>query len=382
MASSRPNIIIIGAGPGGLTLAVALKKAGIKACVYERAPVGLDRGSGLTLWPNALRALDSVGLGTVIRNLSAPLDGIAMFVSRGDELFRLEGSTMQGRFGDSGLALHRSELTRALLNQLGDESVRWGCTCVGLKQNGSGVTAQFADGSEAHGTVLVGADGLRSEIRSHLFGSHPLRYSGYTVWRGVASMRLRQRVGLTSLGCGSQFGLFPMARDRVYWFASTNAPEGEQDAPDHRKQAVLERFGAWHAPVREVIENTCESAIIRKDIYDMAPLPSWSHQYATLLGDAAHPSTPDLGQGACQAIEDAVVLARALAETRETENALTLYEQRRLRRTRAISLQARRIGQAGTWTNPLACWFRNQAIRHIPAPLRLRQLEWMFDFKA
>jgi len=381
MTLCSSNVIIIRAGPGGLTLAVALRQAGIGACVYERAAVASDRGSGLTLWPNALRALDAVGQGTAVRDLSAPLDGIAMFVSRGAELFRVERRAMHDRFGDSGLALQRSELTGVLLKQLGEESVRFGFTCTGVENNGSGATAHFADGSEAHGTVLVGADGLRSSIRTHLFGSRTLRYSGYTVWRGLANMRLRQGVGLTSLGCGSQFGIFPMARDRVYWFASTNAPEGEQRRAG-RKQTVRERFGAWHPPVQEIIENTCETAIIRNDVYDMDPLDSWSSGSVTLLGDAAHPSTPDLGQGACQAIEDAVVLARALDRASDIPTALATYEQQRLKRTRAMSLQSRRIGQAGTWTNPLVCWLRNQAIRHIPPSLRLRQMEWMFDFKV
>jgi 2-polyprenyl-6-methoxyphenol hydroxylase-like FAD-dependent oxidoreductase len=183
------------------------------------------------------------------------------------------------------------------------------------------------------------------------------------------------------MGRGAQFGFFPMTRNRVYWFASVNAPEGGDDWTVGRKRELIERFEDWHKPIEMLIESTDERSILRNDIYDLKPLRSWSVGRITLLGDAAHPSTPTLGQGACQAIEDAVVLAASLREAPEIASALRGYESRRIQRTSAITMQSRRIGQIGCWKNPALCWLRDKLISSVPAPIRLQQLSGMFRFE-
>jgi 2-polyprenyl-6-methoxyphenol hydroxylase-like FAD-dependent oxidoreductase len=198
----------------------------------------------------------------------------------------------------------------------------------------------------------------------------------------VTEFRLEESAGITVLGRGAQFGIFPMTAQRVYWFASVNAPEGARDWPVGRKRELLERFGDWHSPVRAIIEATDEAAILRNDIYDHEPLRRWGEGRVTLLGDAAHPATPNLGQGACQAIEDAVVLARCLGESPEVAAALRAYESRRRPRTSAITLQSRRMGRMGRWENPLLCWLRDRLIKNFPEQLRLAQLGELFRFEA
>lgn len=197
--------------------------------------------------------------------------------------------------------------------------------------------------------------------------------------RGIAPFGLSTSTGVTVLGRGRQFGYFPMSQNRVYWFASSNTSQPQMNSPMVEKSALLEAFDGWHAPVLQLIEATPQSCMLRSDIYDMDPLPQWTCGRVTLLGDAAHPSTPDLGQGACQAIEDAVVLAQCLAQN--TVTALMEYESKRIHRTRELTLLARRVGQSGTWTNPLLCGLRNFMIRRTPESVRRRQIKEMFEFQ-
>jgi FAD-dependent urate hydroxylase len=375
--------IIIGAGPGGLTAAIALRQAGFDPVVYERSVDMREIGSGLTLWPNAMMALERIGLADAVREVSLPPTGIAMRSWRGELLFDvMSNEQMEDLFGVYGAALHRAELQSVLLRTLGDDIVKLGSRCVGLQQSDSGVAAHFDDGRIASGEILIAADGIRSVIRGLLFGERRLRYAGYTVWRGVTDFRLDQNTVLTSMGRGAQFGIFPMTRDRVYWFASVNAPEGDSDWAVGRKRELLERFGGWHKPIREIIEATDEPAILRNDIYDQEPLSRWSDRRVTLLGDAAHPSTPNLGQGACQAIEDAVVLGGCLRDEPDVITALRKYETRRLARTSSITMQSRRMGRVGTWKNPVACWFRDKLIKSTPENVWLQQLSRMLRFEG
>jgi len=166
-----------------------------------------------------------------------------------------------------------------------------------------------------------------------------------------------------------------MAARRVYWFATRNAPEGERDPEGCAKQSLEELFRGWHEPVEELIEASEESSILRNDIYDRDPLKRWSEGLVTLLGDAAHPMTPNLGQGACQAIEDAIVLAASLKHSKNVESGLREYECRRIPRTAEIVLQSRGLGEIAQWENPFACGLRNLAIRAMPDVLARKQIE-------
>jgi 2-polyprenyl-6-methoxyphenol hydroxylase-like FAD-dependent oxidoreductase len=383
MTGRGKRAIIVGGGPGGLVAAIALRQCGFDTAVYERTVVMRETGSGLTLWPNAMKALDSLGLTSALRSVSLPSAGIAMRSWRGELLFDVMPSEqLENLGGVNGIAVHRAELLDVLLRVLGRGIVTLGARCTGYEQDGKRVTAFFVDGTEAHGDLLIGADGIKSVIRRQLCGQTKLRYAGFTVWRGVAEFTLEEEAGLTTMGRGAQFGLFPMTRGRVYWFASVNAEEGEQDWAIGRKREVLKRFAGWHEPIEALIAATPESSILRNDIFDHDPLSKWSEGRVTLLGDAAHPATPNMGQGACQAIEDAVVLAKCLHESQETAAALKAYEARRIERTSAITLQSRRMGQMGRWKNPLLCWLRDRLIKSIPEQVRLRQLSGVFRFEG
>ncbi len=374
------HALIIGGGPGGLAAAVALERVGIRATIYERTPEVRTAGSGLTLWPNAFKALEYLGVDQTLAGVCAFLDGIAMRSWRGKLLSATPGRATDRLCGISGATAHRMELIRVLLDRVGREAVQLGARCIGFREHAAGVTALFADGRRAEGDLLIGADGLRSAIAGQLFGSLALRYAGYSVWRGVARFTLPEEAGLMSLGPGAQFGMFPMTEGRVYWFAALGTPEGSVRQSDRHKPTLLARFGTWHAPIPALIETTEDHAILATDAYDRPPLQRWGRGRVTLLGDAAHPSEPTLGQGACQALEDAVVLGACLQAADDVPVALRAYEARRIPRANAVTAQAHRMGRLGQWQRWPLPWIRECVIRLTPPWVQLRHLRWLWDF--
>jgi 2-polyprenyl-6-methoxyphenol hydroxylase-like FAD-dependent oxidoreductase len=254
-----------------------------------------------------------------------------------------------------------------LLAALDASRIHTGRELLGFEQDESAVHALCKDGSRASGTLPIGADGLHSVVRRQLLGHTPLRYAGYTSWRGVAPV-----AGLSPahevieiLGRGLRFGIVPIASNETYWFAVANAAAGGSD-PDHRA-TLLERFAGFGEPVRALLEATPAERILRTDIHDRKPVSSWSNGRVCLLGDAAHPTTPNLGQGGCMAIEDAVVLAHSLATHARLEDTLHAYEQKRIEHTSRIVNASWQFGRVAQLEGRFATWLRDLALRAAPA---------------
>lgn len=372
------RVLIAGGGIGGLVAAIALRHEGIAVSAFERVKKLEEVGAGLTLWANALKAFHKIGLTDMLETVGKPLTRSCILSWQGEILAETPIEALTKRFGTPLVAVHRADLQAALLSALGEGIVQMGTTCTGFQQDDTEVRAYLADGREVSGDLLLGADGLHSSIRAHLFGATPPRYAGYTAWRGVAQIMPRQwseQMATETWGNGRRFGLVPLSQGRMYWFATLNTPEGMGDKERGRKQELLELFHTCHDPVPAVIEATDEAAILRNDIYDRPPLHHWSQGRVTLLGDAAHPMTPNMGQGACQAIEDAVVLATCLTAEHTIASALQAYEKQRFKRANAVMQQSARIGQVAQWESSLAVKMRNTAFKMLPTPLLLKQLE-------
>lgn len=369
-------IVIIGAGIGGLTAAIALRHAGQQVEVFERADELREVGAGIALWRNALRAMATIGLADRIRPFSVP--HLNAGLRRWDGNAIVDASASGQALGELGLVIHRATLQAVLADAAGRDTIRLGKTCSGVEQDATGATARFTDGTRARGIAVIGADGLHSVVRAGLHGDEPPTYSGYTSWRSVVKFDHARLATGESWGPGTRFGQVPMANGDVYWFAARNAPPGQRAAGGEK--AELRRvFAGWHAPIEALIECAQDDGILRNDIFDRPVLSRWGEGRVTLLGDAAHPMTPNLGQGACQAIEDAVALARAFGDTSDVARAIQSYEKARIRRANRIVILSRRIGQMAQWDNPVAIGLRNAFIKHVGSRLQGVQMRQVID---
>lgn len=365
------KVLVAGAGIGGLASAIAIKQAGHDVEVLERAPVLKEVGAGVAIWPNGSRALAALGIQDVP---GTSVSGVQVRTSHGRLLIETPAGEFRARYGHGLVLVHRAELHSSLLQLLGRECVRTASELVAFEQDGARVLVSLASGERLEADALVGADGLRSAVRRSLLGDGEPRYSGATCWRGVARFEVESGGGVNWLGKAAEFGIFPVRDGRTYWFAVRNRPEREADRPSGKKADVISSFDSWPEPITAVVEATAEAEVLRNDLYDRPEVRTWTRGRVTLMGDAAHPMLPNVGQGACQALEDAVALGRALA-TLPADQALHAYEARRLKRANNFVAQSRLSGRMARSNNPVVFTLRNFAAAHVPRALLLRQLD-------
>ncbi len=372
------RVMVIGGGIGGLTAAAALKAGGILVEVFERQPALRELGTGVGIQRVAAQALSMLGLRDELRKISGPGFEELQLLSWRD------GHTMAAvPWHGEVVAVHRGELLEILARAVDEEGiVHCGMECTGFRQDASSVTALFADGHEEHGAALVAADGLESVIRAKLIGDGRPRYSGATVWRALPEYEhksLGRNFAQQVYGPASIFGMYPVD-ERLFWWGSQIRPEGAVDPPIGRKQDLLNTFAGWPAEVVQVIEATPEEQLFRQDLYDRKPLKRWRNGRVTLLGDAAHPTTPTLGQGAGMAIEDGVVLGRELSAAGSLsapgamQAALDSYERKRIPRTTQIVDRSAKLAKLSHVKHPMGLFMRERVLSAMPQ--KFWQLLW------
>lgn len=346
-------VIIAGAGIGGLCTAIALREQGIETRVLERAPKLEALGSGLSIFPNALEILDQLGVAAAVRAISMPVRTNLLMTPRG-ELIRSDARERT--------TVHRGELQRLLVERLEDGAVQVGSECVGFSQDEEGVTVRTASGGELRGSLLIGADGLRSRVRSQLWGEQPPRPANVLTWRGIASYS-----GLHEsrqyLGRGARIGMAPVDGRRVYWYAAIRAAPGSVTDLSAGRAALRNVFADWDELINTLLGATDSKDFVAADLFDRPPVRRWGDRRVTLLGDAAHPMTPDLGMGAAQAMVDAVTIASCLRQEPSPVGALLAYENARVAYTGKLVRQARRLGNLLQIRNPIAAALRDAYLR-------------------
>lgn len=367
--------IVVGGGIGGLAAARALEQTGWEVTLFEQAPQVRAVGAGIGLAPNAVRAMDALGLGEALRSRSQVQGTIGIRRASGRWLVRPRAEQVAARFGAPLYALHRANLHRLLLDSLDNVTVRTGhrATAVTSGRDSARVTLETSAGQlTASADVVVAADGVHSQLRSTLFPAYPGEaYAGYICWRGIVPAEVAQQLGLAATltetwGRELRLGVATLGDGSVYWFGGAPAPQGAY--PDDTLEQVAARFRGWHSPIPEALAATPPEAMLRNDIYYLpARLPSFTQGRVVLLGDAAHAVTPDIGQGACLAIEDAVVLAAAMANTSDVTAGLYAYDQARRARTQRMTRVSGRAASVLKGRNPVAAGLRDLVAGVLPA---------------
>ncbi|WP_031072803.1 FAD-dependent monooxygenase [Streptomyces sp. NRRL WC-3742] len=379
---SGRNAVVVGGGIGGLAAAIGLRLAGWEVTVLERAAVLDDAGAGISLAANGMRALQALGVGERIEAAARRQYTGGTRTPDGRQLARMDGRALERELGAPIVGIPRAELHRVLREALPAGSLVVGAEATVVAGTPDRPLVRHGD-TALEADLVVAADGIHSRLRRNLLPAHPGPvYSGSTVLRAITEHPvegLRTDFELT-WGHGAEFGHIAFPDGRAEWHAVLTAPAGVR----HRDPLteMRRRFARWHEPIPALLAATDPRAVLHHDIHELAtPLPSYAVGRVALLGDAAHAMTPFLGQGACQALEDAVTLAAAVAAGPTVEGALARYDAARRPRSQTVARDARRAGRMGQQlTNPLAVGLRNAAIRLTPpgAMMRtvLRHADW------
>lgn len=389
------KVIIIGGGIGGLTLARACLDVGIQVEVYEKRSLHemmLGPG-GIFIQRNAIRVYQLLWDGQIYARLYQQ-GGIIReggFFSKSGALLYLNSPKFI-QADDLGVCLLRPELQQILYEALPEGTVKTGCAFETFEESGETVRVFFQNGVMAEGSVLVGADGLYSDVRARLQGKERLEppiYSGTCCWRGYfegSGVPLDERYSWGEYwGIGDRFGYFDVGSGRFSFYAFANAPAGGTDeAEGGALNALRARFSSYAKPIPSILEALSAQPIYRDDIYDREPLgQTWGKGRVTLIGDAAHPVQPNLGQGGCMAIEDSFELVQRLATIQEAETAPSLlrqFEASRCNRIRRVFTTSRQVGRLGQAEQSIVCFARNWIYQLTPTWLADLQFKWLFDY--
>lgn len=376
--SDNRKVIIIGGGIGGLAAAISLRGIGLDVQVYERAHELKEAGAGLSLWRNAIKACEQLGLRDAVFQAGVPVRTIQVRIQDGRILRSMATSEINiGTYIPIALGLLRPDLQRILLDAVGEGVIHLDHDCTGIDERDGSVTARFANGEEVRGDLLIGADGIHSAVRASLHGQEQPRYTGISVWRGLVHFDhpiLTAGTTFQSLGQGKRFLALPVRDNQVYWGGTMRTEEKVLETSVQRRQTVTDAYTGWHEPIPDLIAATDPQTIKWDGAYDHPPLDPWGRNSITLLGDAAHLSAPFMGQGACQALEDAVWLARYLDSPRDTPSALRAFESHRQKRTNMIIQLSRQIGRIYHMRNSIATSMRNLLFKYGPPAIGTRPL--------
>lgn len=335
------NIVIAGAGMGGLTTAIALQQANHKVHVYDKVSKLQPAGSAISIWSNGVRVLDKLGVGEAIRKVSGNLNQMSFRNKEGQQLTTFSLIPLYQEINEPACPISRTHLQEVLLKAVGEQHVMVNNGVIGYEQGENSVTVLLSNGEKIEADVLVAADGTHSKLRNDVNNQViERRYCGYVNWNGRIKYSPELAIGrdewIQHVSDGKRVSLMPMGDDLYYFFFDVPLPQGSSAEKSQYKDELKKYFEGWSAPIQYLIDNFDPATTTRVEVYNTEPLPKLTKGNVVLIGDAAHATSPDLGQGGCLAMEDAWVLADELSHDNPIKQALTNYQTRRMDRVTDI----------------------------------------------
>lgn len=342
------KVIITGAGIGGLTAGIALRRAGCEVEIYDRVKELRPVGAGISLWSNGAKVLAHLGMGEQLAAIGGTMNQIAYHHKTGTQLNEISLLPLIDAVRQRPYPVARRDLQNMLLAAYGDE-IRLNHRCIDVAEDETGVTVFFENGYQAKGDVLIAADGLHSTIRKYVLGDEvdiEPKYAGYVNWNGLvpASTDLvPKKSWVIYVGDHQRASMMPIGGDRLYFFFDVPLAQGTPCNPENFKAELKEYFQGWASPVQMLIDRFNPDEVARIEIHDAGPFNRYVRGRVALLGDSAHATCPDMGQGGCLALEDALVISDYLLNTDAgVEHAFQRYEAERIIRANAIVQKARK----------------------------------------
>lgn len=371
----RKQIAIIGGGIAGLTFARCLSNGHFDIHVFEKKDAFGEIGAAISVFPNALCVMEELGLLQEILNCSGHIKKIFLKTSRGTILSKSEP---KGEY--PVICIHRADLHKILLHNVEAQLyTNYALKTILHRDNGQ-VQLNFENGETKIFDAVIGADGIHSVVRQHIINDGKPVFRGYNIWRGVVKTDFDIGYGSETFGKGQRVGIVPI-KDGIYgWWATCNEGFMQDDSPENTKDKLKRLFGNWHYPIPELIENT--DNILKNSLIDRIPKKGWTMGNATLIGDAAHPTTPNLGQGGCMAMEGAYILSKSIQKYGLTKKAFDRYEDLQFLRSKTIVSESLKLGKMGQLTNPVLIALRNFAFRAMPSSVAMKMVDKFFSYRV
>lgn len=374
------KIGILGAGIAGLSAAIALRKIGYEPLIFEAVQEIKPVGAGLGLGANAIKAFQKLDISDQVINAGRQLDVFDVLDEKGFIITHTDNLALSKKYGINNFVIERSKLHEVLSMNIPAATIFKNKRAIKFEYVNDQIQVFFQDQTHEVFDILIVADGIHSSIRNQLDPSAKLRYAGYTCWRALIedSSNLNIHKSSETWGRSGRFGIVPLANNKIYWFACINSSLNNMKMKSFKIEDLINHFKDYHDPICKILQQTSNDQLIWNDIIDLAPLNKFAYGKILLIGDAAHATTPNLGQGACQAIEDAAVLYQEIQKKSDVAEAFIQFEKRRLVRTQWIVKTSWNIGKLAQMESFLGITFRNILLRNLPASVNNKQIEKLY----
>lgn len=371
---------IVGGGVAGLTAAIGLTSINKDFHLFEQSTLIKGVGAGFGLAANAMQALDYLGLKEDIEKLGHHVSTYNILNQYGDILLAPNTNALRDKYNQDNFTIHRADLHAYLLSKIQLQHISPNKRAIRFEQQSDKITIYFENGTKHQCRYLIIADGVKSPLRQQLIPTSIPRYSGYTCWRAtIDNSDIQLDKGSETWGRAGRCGMTPLVGNRIYWYACVNSPANNTKYQQFNVADLSNHFKNYHQPIPTILAQTKDKDLIWNDIIDIKPLKHLAYDNILLIGDAGHATTPNMGQGACQALEDVAVLINELKQKVDITLAFQSFEKRRIARTKYITDTSKFIGEVSQWQNPLAILLRNTILKNSPSQLTQYSLKKLLE---